>query len=312
MTVAAVHSRYAVQIDVLTPSVPVNLAGISSVQILLNPDVQSQRTGGDVYKVHQTLYSQKPVARFRSACLQDALDQIGLTGLPLTYGGINLYAAKWAENAGIAAGSVHKKYNALSGVVVPRRLTCEHGGDAELEYEVIVTYDGTNNPWVLAETAALPTAPQDNERFTIGAWTIGSVQLLQISRLEIDFGITVQSIGADSDRWDTYAVVRAIEPTITLTGINVNWFADSAIPLTGKVATHANTKGYLRKRSTGATGFVVDGTAEHIQFNADGMAVVESAFEDQGDQPAQSSVKIHLRYDNTNAPLVIDTTAAIT
>jgi hypothetical protein len=312
MTISQVHSRYAVQIDVLSPSVPVNLAGVTNVTIPDEWDVRATKTGGDVYPRHIAAYSHTPRPTFRTVCLQDALDQIGLTGLALTYGGINLYAQKFAEGAMAASGSVHRKYNITEGLAYPVRLTCDHRQDAEIEYGIIPTYDGSNDPIVETDSSALPTAPTDNERFTLGSVTIESIAVAQLTRLEVDFGAMAQGQSTDSDIYETHCMIREIRPTIRLTGTNIEWLKATAIPRTGLVFTHANTKLYLRKRGTGASAFVANGTAEHIKITAAGLAVITNPFDDQGDDPAQVQMELTVAYDGTNAPLVITTASAIT
>lgn len=312
MTIAQVHSRYAVQIDVASPSVPVNLAGVTNVTVPDEWDIRASRTGGDVYPRHVAAYSHAPRPTFRTVCLQDALDVIGLTGLVLANGGVNLFAQKFSEGALAASGSAHRKYNITEGLCYPVRLTCEHRGDAEIEYAILPTYDGSNDPIVETDTSALPTAPTDNERFTLGQVTIGAIAIAQITRLEVDFGVVAQAQSTDSDIYDTHCMIRAIEPKIRLVGSNIEWLKSTAVPRTGLVFTHANTKLYLRKRSTGATAFVANNTAEHISLAAAGLAVITNPFDDQGDDPAQVNLDLTVAYDGTNAPIVISTATAIT
>jgi hypothetical protein len=252
------------------------------------------------------------MATFRCVCLQDVLDEIGLSGQIISGAGMMLYGQAADEGATFKAGANHRQYNVNDGIVYPRRLTCDHQGDAEIEFEVVTRYDGSNDPITESDSVSLPTAATDNESFTLGSATVGNVTIGQITRLEIDFGIMARSIGADSDIWDTHSSIRAIEPKITLTGTDIEWLKSTNIPRTGQVATHANSIIYLRKRSTGATGFVANGTSEHIKFTADGFAVIENVFDDQDDDPAEVSLELTCRYDGTNAPITVDTTSAIT
>ena len=156
---------------------------------------------------------------------------------------------------------------------------------------------------------ALPSDPADNERFTIGGVTIGSVALSHFRSVEIDFGISARTLGADSDIWDTRAEIRSINPTITFRGIDVTQMKAAGIPIEGKAATHANTTIYLRKRAI--TGFVADGTSEHIAITGYGLAVMDDIASQSGEDNAEDSLRLECAYDGTNTPLVIDTTAAI-
>lgn len=312
MSVSRVYSRGALKLDVANPSVPVIVGGIRNISLRSGSDVRADRTGGDIYPRYIALYSQKPVCTFRCACLADILAQCGLTGLAIDNNGVSIYAQEFEEGATVKAGANHRRFLIQEGIIVPRRLTCDHQGDAEIEYDILPTYDGTNDPVIESDTNALPTAPADDERFTIGAFTIESVVCGQLSKIEIDFGVQAQLASADSDRWDTHASIRAIEPVITLTGTDLQWLKAANIPRTGKAVTHAATKMYLRKRSTGATGFLADVTAEHIKFTAAGMAVIEGIFEDNDDEPSAITLTLTTNYDGSNAPLTINTASAIT
>lgn len=311
MTVARIHSRYAVQTDVADPSVPVLLGGITRQRIGTASDVRGEATSGEIYRRLQALYAQKPLVEFSSYAIADCLDEIGLTGAVVENGGMNYYAQKWTEGSTPAGAGSHREFNVLEGVVVPRRLACNHQGDYVIDYEHLITYDGTNDPIVVTDSSNLPAGIVDNERFTLYSATIESVALAQAQNLEIDFGVDARTEGGDSDIWDTFARVRKIEPRLRLTGTDIEWFKAANIPLIGKSATHANTTILLRKRAEGGT-FVADETEEHISITCAGLCYVDVAFDDDGDEPATVSLEFPLRYDGTNAVLVIDTTAALT
>jgi len=311
MGVERIHSRYAVQTDVANPSVPVLLGGITRLSVATGSEVRGEKTSGEIYRRFQGLYAQKPLASFASYAIAACLDEIGLTGAVVANGGMNYYAQKWTEGSGPAGAGNHREYNCLEGVVIPRRLTVSHQGDAVIEYDHLITYDGSNDPIVITDSANLPAGITDAERFALYSASIESVTIAQVQQLEIDFGVDGRTEGGDSDIWDTFARVRGIEPVLRLTGTDIEWFKAANIPLGGKKATHTNTSIVLRKRDQGGD-WVGDATEEHIEFTADGLAYVTTAFEDDGDEAAQISLEFPLRYDGTNAPLVIDTTAALT
>lgn len=312
MSVSRIYSRGALELDVASPSVPVVIGGLRNITVRSGSDVRADRTGGDIYPRYIAMYAQNPVATFRCVALQDILDQVGLTGLAIANNGVEIFAQEFEEGATVKSGANHRKFLVNEGIIVPRRLICDHQQDAELEYDILPTYDGTNDPVIESDSNALPTAPSDNERFTIGAFTIESIVCGQITRVEIDFGILARVASADSDRYNTHASIRAIEPVITLTGTDLQWLKSTNIPRTGKAVTHANTKMYLRKRSTNAAGFVANGTAEHIKLTAAGMAAIEGVFEDNDDEPSGITLTLTTNYDGSNAPITINTASAIT
>lgn len=316
MTVSTKHTLFAAEIFNDPQSAAVVLGGVTRMGIMLGSEVVADTTSGQVYPTHTALYSQNPRAEISTLSVASWLDQAGLTGLQIVATsdpGVYLYAHKHSEGGTRAGATSHKRYNIKEGILIPRRLVCEHQKDAQLDYELLITYDGTNNPIVIAESQTLPSGVTDAERFTIGAWTLESVAFPQIRSLEIDFGIKAVAESADSDKWPTHVSIEEITPKVTLKGIDVGWFAAAKIPLAGLAITHANTKGYLRKRSrTAASSFVADGTAEHIKFTIEGLAVVQNAFDANGQAAAEADLEITARYDGTNTPFVLDTTSAIT
>lgn len=312
MTVGNIHSRFGVRIypdgasDVL-------LGGIVDQDVQLGSEVRRERSSGDPYPRHIALTAQRPRATFTSFAIAKALDACGLLGLKIAStinAGLELFAQKFDEGSLVASGANHRKYTVRNGLLIPRTLRVDHQGDATISYEVLPRYDDTNAPIIEADSATLPSGLVDDERFTLGPFTVESVAIGQATQLEIDFGLAAETIGADSDIWDTFTRIGAVEPMIRIRGTDVTWLAAANIPRTGKAATHANTKLYLRKRAEGST-YVADGTAEHIKFTAAGLATIETANNQSGDAPTELELQLPLNYDGTNVQLVIDTTSTI-
>jgi len=308
MTLAATYTHYGVYLNTTSPTM---LTGITRQNLVTNSQVNGEPTSGEIYRRFQALYSQKLAPGWTTLNLANALGAIGVTGLSIgdLVTGLELYAQKNQEAGTRASGSTHRKFLFTEGIIVPRRLTCEHQGDASLEYEALVTYDGSNDPVQITESSALPGTITDSERFTMGGCTIGGKTFSGKQSLEIDFGVNARSEGGDSDIWDTFAWIQDIQPTVTLRGMDPEWFKATNVPLVGLAATHANSTIYLRKRS--ATGFVADGTEEHIAITVDGLIVPDEAFSFDG-STGTVSMTLPLEYDGTNAPLTIDTASAIT
>ena len=310
MTVTNFHTRYLVNIDWEAVSSPVYVGAITQQQLASEAEIRSEAQSGEIHRRFMSLVGRRATARFGTHQLAVALAECAQTGHVIENNGLIFYAQKYTKGSTPAAGSVHRKYTIAEGVLVPRTISCTHQGDAEIIYEAMATYDGSNAPIVEADSQSLPAAVADSERFTIGGVTIGSVSIDHIRQLDIDFGIMVLLVGADSDQYDTFAAVRGIAPSITLRGINIEWLKSTAIPWAGKTATHANTTIYLRKRDL--DGFVADETEEHLKFTADGLCVVDTLMDDSGEQPGECSLTLPLRYDGTNSPLTVDTASAIT
>jgi len=289
------------------------LPGVTDCQVRAGSEVRATPTGGNTYAEFLALVAQRPGANFSCLGAATALANIGLTGLKIaaaTNPGVDLVGYASAEGSTRAGASSHKKYNVQEGIIVPRSLRCDHQGDAVAAFDLIATYDGTNDPVAETDSQSVDTAATDDERYTIGGITLGNIALTGFRSVEINFGVVARSVGADSDIWDTFCYIPTISPTIVFRGIDPLWFDAAAVPLIGLVGTQANTTIYLRKRA--ATGYVANGTAEHIKINAAGLVTLDNIFSASGDAEGETSIMMTTQYDGTNAPLVINTASAIT
>lgn len=304
------HNLYGVE---LADTVPVVLGAIESVNIRTGTEHRAETTSGALYPTHTSIVAQNPVADFSSYALQDCLDQVGVAGLSIAdlANGLNLYAYKHADGGGRMTGSNHRKFNILKGLVVPTRITCDHRGDAMISYNILPTWDGANDPVVESDASAVPSAPSDDERFTIGGASIGGVTIDEIRSFELDFGMNAKTEGADSHLHDTHASIVEVIAMLTLRGINLEWLKSTNIPRAGKAATHANTTLYLRKRLQTSAGFVSNATSEHIKMTMAGLAWIEDAFTGGQDNPAECSLRLVAKFDGTNLPVVFTTASAI-
>lgn len=309
MAVTKAHTLYGVVAGATV------IGGITQQNVNLGTQVRGEASSGEVYARFQSVVAQKPAATFTTLNVAAALAVSGLTAKAisaLSPATLLLWAQKIAEGGSRAGVTSHRSYTINDGILFPTTLTVGHQGDAVLPYGVAVTWDGTNNPVVLSESQTLTAGITDAERFTLGPVTIESIALSEVRELQIDFGLQVVTEGGDSDIWDTMAYIKAVQPAITLRGIDIEWFKDSGgVPLAGLPITHANTSIYLKKRAAGGT-FVADATAEHVKFTANGLAHVANAFDANGDALAECDLVIPLKYDGTLVPLVVNTASAIT
>jgi len=312
MTVSRIHSPYGVQLHTDAMGASVVLDGIVSQGLSTETTVESKSTSGEIYRRFLALVAQNPMARFATHNIATALDNVGLTGLPIaaaTNPGVNFFAYAHLAGGSRKTGSNHRKYNFKLGIVVPKRLRIRHQQSAELEYEIIPIWDGTNDPIVIADTSAVPTQGGDVERFGLKSVAVGGVTIGQVQEVELDFGLKVSAKGGDGDIWNSFVSIDEVEPKISITTTDVEAFKSSNIPLIGKAAAHADTLIKLRKRAQGGT-FVADATAEHILLTACGLAYVTEPFADE-DNKAAVKLELCCRYDGTNAPVVFDTTYAL-
>jgi len=296
------------------------IGGITAQNLVTGTTAEGVPSSGSVFPSVMSITAQNPTGGFTTYNLAAALTALsdavqGIFSAPIDGAAevlkpLNFYLQKYAEGGGRAAGSVHRKLGIQRGLVYPQMLTCDHQKSATLSYNLLVGYDGTNDPIVPSDTETLPTPLTDAERFTLGPIKIGPLILTAFKRLQIDFGVRAAAEGAESALWPTHTSVVQIAPRITIDGIDPKWFAASgAVALAGLAAAHADTIIYLRKLAIGGT-FVADDVAEHISFTLAGLAHMDKVA-DVSTGPAGVSLSIPLYHDGNNLPLLVSTTAEI-
>ena len=287
------------------------LGGITRQNLGIESEIKGEPQSGEVFRRFLAMYSQKVAPGFSTTSIAAALTACGALGASLAdmTGGLALYAQKQADGATRASGSAHKKFAMVKGILAPKQLSVDHRGDATLEYDAVVTWDGTNDPVQITDSAPLPAAIADAGRWTLGPTVIGGKTLMGKRQWQINFGIEVVPESADSEIWDRIASIHAIQSTMTLRGVDVDWFKSSNIPLAGLACTHANTGIYLRKRATAST-FASDGSPVHLLFNVAGLASVQR-IEATEKAPAECAITLPIYWDGSNANIAMNLASAI-
>jgi len=305
------HTLYAVNVDT------VGAGDIFIDQIAdfrLDPRINKLLEGGDggVYNTHVSVLSQDPRIIFTTTKLASALAKCGLTGLAITADvdepGAEFWFQKLVEGGTRATGASHIKLTVAEGLLLPRTINAPHNGRATIGYECIATYDGTNDPIVVAGSQELSGTPSVSELFTAGKAMINGAQLEGVQNIVIDIGIQELVEGADGLVWPTYAGILRIQPVIRITTADAG--ALSTFGLTGAAQGATDSIVYLRKLAEGGTR-VADATEEHISFTIDEGHISVSDVSGPHGQRLGSMVEISPTYDGTNAPLVINTATAI-
>ena len=291
------------------------LAGLDNLNANTNTEVDNKVGIGSIYPPFAVVRGQKPTIQFQSHAIADLLDVTGLVGADIDdTNNLIAYFAKMDGQLPDATdpNTVHRSYTCERGVLVPRRLSCQHQQDAVIDAEaVLYSDDGETEPIEIADNATLPTLTRDNVRHTLHSVKLCNIDMGCVTSVTIDFGNGVRTRGCNSDIWDKNIEQPGIQPKITITGIDIEKFEASGIPLEGKGGTHANTVIYLRKYSEDGILFVDGVTAEHIKIDAEGLAVVTS-HTGQGSDTSELTVEFTCTLDATaNAPIGIDTTSAL-
>lgn len=308
MALSEIHNVFAITANAT------HVGGIINQRAFANSQLRGEPSDGSVFPPVVHMFQQNPGGSFTTRDIKGIIDLLDATHTYYTFtgAGFKCYGYKHAEGGTRAGATSHRVLAAALGMLVPRRITAQHRQVATLDFDAIIAYNGSANPWVITDNQTLPTGITDTGRWTIGPVTIESVVIDALRSVEIDWGIEARTEGADSDLWDRSVSVFSAQPRIMLRGINIKKFiAAGGVPLTGLAATHANTTIYLRKYAPGGATYVADVTEEHISIKCNGLIVPQDLQAGPNGQPQEVSFELKCRHDGTNNPLVIDTTAAI-
>lgn len=301
----ALHSGHLVALDTTV---------VGEVQSLRhNQNNRTNRSTGTLATARfASIVEQKPALGFTSLELARVLGK-GDSGKPWAKidawnNGYKQYLASKAAGALYTSGSAHRSLSVAKGLMVVRRISADHLGDAEIDVEVLAnSADGTARAVVQADNAALPTRPTP-ERFTLGPCSVAGIDLPGMTRLTVDTGIQVDHRSTDSLPIPTFAGIQQYLPTITIEGLTQAWWGGSGLA-DYAAGTQVNTVLYFRKRTRGGM-FVDDEDAEHISIAADVLVHVQGG-DVSGTEDAPITLVLEVLDDGTNDVLTIDTTAAI-
>jgi hypothetical protein len=295
MGLSALHNVYAVAFGTLaTPTV----LRARDTSLLDGTQVIREANSGEPYARNAYITGQAPSGEFSTPAIATALAAIGPMGGALTAAApLVLYAQKRTAGGTRATGSVHQSYTVAPGIVIPNRLSCDHGGIAQLSYSyAAVSTDGATEPVTISATAALADLPKTDDHFGLGAVTIGGSTLASKTNVSVDFGVRLTVSGSDGDIWPTIVTIEVVEALITIATLDMTL---ASIGLDGLAATHANTSIVFRKREVGGT-FADDG---HVTLTAAGLAVVNDRLRGAMGSPASGVVALHCTFDGTNSPI---------
>jgi len=286
------------------------IGGVFTQNIVTGTEHRNEIGDGAVYPSQAPIHNQEPRLSFSTRCVDNAIGILGIDGLAVTGENvITAYAQKHADGGTRAGATSHRSWLINEGIVVPRRLSVDHQGDAELSYDVIAIWDGTNAPIVETDGVSLPEVTfADDERWALGAVTLESFALPWLRRMEIDFGIEARVEGAEGNYWPTHVSIASIKPVLTLRGVDPTWLKAAGIPGTGKAATHDNTTAYLRKRGAGASWAA---GSVHLKFTFAGEAFIETAMDSSAGGPAEATLIMPMTHDGTNNPVVVTQNQAL-
>ena len=295
---------------------PVRIGAITQVAMPVNASVTREVTAGDIFASSGRIDFTSVDLQITTLQAALLLDEIAITGACISTP-YTVYVSKYECSGPILSNTaVHRSYTVNKGMLFLNSLSCDHKGDVTIQATLQAVFDGTNDPVIASDVATLPAFPNESDR-----WTLAGPECLLMgvpwedkTSVNIDFGVTTSTTGADSDPYDTFASIDSVLPVVTVNGINPTWYTGTGgfkLGAYGGVTEHDDTnaketKLVFRKRD-GAGGFVPDATAEHIEITMYGPAYHDQLLSASGVEAAQSSIRIEpIKDPGGNAPLLID------
>lgn len=306
------YALYAVNVATVADTVLIDQVTDLSYE---NELVEALLSGdGAVDPAFLALASQQIRLNFTTSMLKSVLDENSngflIDGIPIaadeSHDGIEFWFQKFAEGATRASGGVHQKMTVKKGILIPTGLTARQGETAMLALQALATYDGTNNPVVLA-TAALEGTPTLDEAYTLGPCNINGSALDNVQSVQIAPNITPALLSGDGAVWAKFVAIGERKPLITI--MTTNAAVLGTYGLVGTAIGASDVQIFLRKRTEGAA-LLADATAEHIKITVyDGM-VSTRRINAQGSTPAMVELTVRPR-KGASAIMAVDTASAV-
>jgi len=318
MSLANIYTDYALKLHTKTAQAgaAVYVDGIQSQG--LNTNLQTLVEGGDgaLYNTFGSLVSGAPVARFASNDLKTVLDGCGLEGMLIdtdgTHPGVVMYFDRYVAGGTRGTASQATSVTFGTGRMVLRTLELMHRGAGGTISCDVHGYSATGvSPIAFNEADTVPAAayPSVSVAWNLGKIVFNAEVMVGAERASIDFGVGIFSEARDGDVYPSVLSIQRIQPTITITGAEIDdtsWLTESGVNYTATQVVF-----YGRKKSEGGT-FVADGTAEHIKFTLGKCRVDPISIE--GD-PKSLTLRITPWYTAAGtpvSPIAINTASAIT
>jgi len=281
--------------------------------------VFSQRIGAGIQKAknfhdgsvdprYVATLARRSTIEFSTKAVAVALGVTGARGAAIS-SSATLFFYKNADDGERAGASSHLKMVVGSGLIVPRRLSANQDGEAELTCEIIpISSDGSTDPITITDSQSLAGTPDADEKFTIGPASVNGTDLDPQS-IEVDFGIEVITRSHSGFYLPVQGSIRTIAPTIRVSTADVSKV--TTIGLSGLAQSVTDSLFYLRKLDENGTR-VANGTAEHVKLSVDdGQIHMDELSADEGGD-AVANIQVDPTYDGSNATVVLSAASAIT
>ena len=284
-------------------------SGITNYSMNANVQKGIMAHDGQVDTSFACVLEQKPDIVIRTTDLAGLVAAVGFSGVAVTE--LIVWWQKGVSCGTRASCSVHLKAVASLGCAVLRTISPQQGQITEAEVQIFVRSNGTSDPWTWTASQALGGTVTAVDHFTLGPVYVtpdgGSRTNVPVTDWSFDPGINAEPMANDGHAYPDYVKIDKREPKFDCTTPDVGLV--TTLTMNGITGT---VECFLRKLSPGTTGGrVADATEEHIKFTfADGLGTMETL---QGDCNREATAKFMFdpTYNQTDAIVAIDFTAAI-
>ena len=176
------------------------------------------------------------------------------------------YFPKMAAVGGHAAGATHLSVTLDNCSCYLQTISATQRGEANATFVAYPVYDGSNTPVVVSQSAALPTATQTIEKYTLASIFIGATEY-DIEDLTFSTGVNVETRSSKGGLYPSAAVAMSFDPTFEFSTHNM-----ALLDTIGSNATHepvgkqADDVGIFFRALTNKGAPAADSEAAHLKI----------------------------------------------
>lgn len=197
---------------------------LGNATVNTNRNITTVKASGSVDPLAQVIASGAPMATIGTRDIATVFGVVSPTA-GLACSGASTFNYQKRANAGVFSGSTtNTKLTAQTGFLCPDTLSAQGDSPAELTLKLYPFYDGTNEPFLPANSVDLSgvTAPAYNSVFYLGPLYLGATQIEGLTQTRVDFGINFSQIPMDGNVYPKEGMITVRQPSITLTVLKMS------------------------------------------------------------------------------------------
>lgn len=301
----------AVEIDTVGVE-SIVLDQVQTQSIDYGPEKAIIRPNGTVEAKFVGLMQQLTKITFSSQQLKTGLDNVGISPIKIDVStgnpGVTLWFLQLEDGENFYAGAKHVKVTINKGILIPRTVSGSQGEIAQMTFEIIPTWDLTNDPLVIEKNQTYAVTPAADEQYTVGPLEIESLFIDTVESHTVNFGIQEKTKITGGNIFPTFTGHNSAQAMNQHVTNDADYQADYD---QSGAAISDPFNFWFRKKAADGAGNVADATEEHIQFTVNKGHHCPMSAEGSIGGEATVGIEVTVIHDGTNARYVVDTTAAI-